>query len=247
MSSISSENVDLAAKPRVLVIIPAYNESACILNTVRKIEEAGYDYVVVNDGSKDNTLAICREHGLNVLDLPQNLGIGGAVQAGHKYAQRFGYDIDIQIDGDGQHDPSYIPRLVEAIGEGADIAVGSRFVEKTDGFQSTFMRRVGITWLSSWIRLFTGEVVTDPTSGFRACNRRAIDLFCKSYPDDYPEPESLVLAMKTGLRVCEASVKMLERQGGKSSIGGFSSVYYMIKVSLAIGMVCWTHRNGEAA
>lgn len=241
MSSISSGNSDKASAPRVLVIIPAYNESACILNTVRKIEETGYDYVVVNDGSKDDTLAICREYGLNVLDLPQNLGIGGAVQAGHKYAQRFGYDIDIQVDGDGQHDPTYIPRLVETVEDGADIAVGSRFVEKTDGFRSTFMRRVGITWLSSWIRLFTGEVVTDPTSGFRACNRRAIDLFCKNYPDDYPEPESLALAMKTGLKVREASVRMLERQGGKSSIGGFSSVYYMIKVSLAIWMVCWTH------
>ncbi len=241
MSSIPSGNANSAAGPRVLVIIPAYNESACILNTVRKIEETGYDYVVVNDGSKDGTLAICRENGLNVLDLSQNLGIGGAVQAGHKYAQRFGYDIDIQVDGDGQHDPTYISRLVETVEDGADIAVGSRFVEKTDGFRSTFMRRVGITWLSSWIRLFTGEVVTDPTSGFRACNRRAIDLFCKNYPDDYPEPESLALAMKTGLKVREASVRMLERQGGKSSIGGFSSVYYMIKVSLAIWMVCWTH------
>lgn len=243
MSSIPYENANAVDKPRVLVIIPAYNESACILNTVRKIEGTGYDYVVVNDGSKDSTLAICRDNGLNVLDLPQNLGIGGAVQAGHKYAQRFGYDIDIQVDGDGQHDPSYIPRLVESIEGGADIAVGSRFVEKTDGFQSTFMRRVGITWLSSWIRLFTGEVVTDPTSGFRACNRRAIDLFCKNYPDDYPEPESLALAMKTGLKVRETSVRMFERQGGKSSIGGFSSVYYMIKVSLAIVIVCWTHRK----
>ena len=229
--------------PRVLVIIPAYNESACILDTVHKIEACGYDYIVVNDGSKDNTLAICRENGLNVLDLPQNLGIGGAVQAGHKYAQRLGYDIDIQVDGDGQHDPTYIPRLVEVIRNGADLAVGSRFVEKTDGFQSTFMRRVGIVWLSNWIKLFTGEVVTDPTSGFRACNRRAIDLFCASYPDDYPEPESLALAMKTGLKVREAPVKMLERQGGKSSIGGFSSVYYMIKVSLAICLVCWAHRK----
>lgn len=243
MSSIPQGSARVGDAPRVLVIIPAYNESACILDTVHKIEACGYDYIVVNDGSKDNTLAICRENGLNVLDLPQNLGIGGAVQAGHKYAQRLGYDIDIQVDGDGQHDPTYIPRLVEVIRNGADLAVGSRFVEKTDGFQSTFMRRVGIVWLSNWIKLFTGEVVTDPTSGFRACNRRAIDLFCASYPDDYPEPESLALAMKTGLKVREAPVKMLERQGGKSSIGGFSSVYYMIKVSLAICLVCWAHRK----
>lgn len=231
--------------PRVLVIIPAYNEQDCILQTVRTIEQCGYDYVVVNDGSKDATLRICRGNGINVLDLPQNLGIGGAVQAGHKYAQRFGYDIDVQVDGDGQHDPSYIPALVSLIQKGADLAIGSRFLEATDGFQSTFMRRVGIKWLSWWIKLFTGKVVTDPTSGFRACNRRAIELFCKSYPDDYPEPESISLAMKLGLDVREASVQMLERQGGTSSIGGFSSIYYMIKVSLAIWLTCWTHRKGE--
>lgn len=231
--------------PRVLVIIPAYNEQDCILQTVHTIEECGYDYVVVNDGSKDATLSICRDNGINVLDLPQNLGIGGAVQAGHKYAQRFGYDIDVQVDGDGQHDPSYIPALVSLIQQGADLAIGSRFLEVTDGFQSTFMRRVGIKWLSWWIKLFTGKVVTDPTSGFRACNRRAIELFCKSYPDDYPEPESISLAMKLGLDVREASVQMLERQGGTSSIGGFSSIYYMIKVSLAIWLTCWSHKKGE--
>ena len=233
------------ASLRILVIIPAYNESECILSTVAKIKACGYDYVVVNDGSADDTLAICRENGLNVLDLSQNLGIGGAVQAGHKYAQRFGYDIDVQVDGDGQHDPTYIPKLVKLIEGGADLAIGSRFIEKTDGFQSTFMRRVGITWLSTWIKLFTGSVVTDPTSGFRACNRKAIDLFCKSYPDDYPEPESIAHAMKLGLNVEEASVEMLERQGGKSSISAFNSIYYMVKVSLAIMMTCWTHRRGE--
>lgn len=232
-------------QPRVLVIIPAYNERDCILQTVRTIEECGYDYVVVNDGSKDDTLSICRDNGVNVLDLPQNLGIGGAVQAGHKYAQRFGYDIDIQVDGDGQHDPSYIPALVSLIQDGADLAIGSRFLEPTNGFQSTFMRRVGIKWLSWWIKLFTGKLVTDPTSGFRASNRRAIELFCMNYPDDYPEPESISLAMKLGLDVREASVQMLERQGGSSSIGGFSSVYYMIKVSLAIWLTCMTHRKGE--
>ncbi|WP_417574487.1 glycosyltransferase family 2 protein [Parolsenella catena] len=244
MSPIETASATDRIGSRILVIIPAYNESECILATVRNIEAYGYDYIVVNDGSKDDTLSICRANALNVLDLPQNLGIGGAVQAGHKYAQRHGYDIDIQVDGDGQHDPSYIPKLVEQINNGADLAVGSRFLEKTDGFQSTFMRRVGITWLSWWIKLFTGETVTDPTSGFRACDRKAIDLFCKNYPDDYPEPESLALAMKTGLSVREASVKMLERQGGQSSIGGFSSVYYMIKVSLAVWIVCWIHRKG---
>lgn len=229
--------------PRVLVIIPAYNERESILSTVDGIRSLGYDYVVVNDGSTDDTLTICRKNEINVLDLPQNLGIGGAVQAGHKYAQRFGYDIDIQVDGDGQHDPSFIPQLISLIEQGADLAVGSRFLEKTDGFQSTLMRRVGITWLSMLLRVFTGERLTDPTSGFRACNKRAIDLFCKSYPNDYPEPESIAHAIRVGLSVRECPVSMRERQGGVSSIGPLSSIYYMIKVSLAIWITCWSTKR----
>lgn len=221
-------------EPKVLIVIPAYNEADNILNTVSGVVEHGFDYVVVNDGSCDTTLDVCRSNGLNVLDLPMNLGIGGAVQAGHKYAQRFGYDIDIQLDGDGQHDPAYLDALVHEVVSGADLVIGSRFLEKTDGFQSTFMRRVGITWLSAILKLCTGRHVSDPTSGFRACGRRAIDLFCASYPVDYPEPESIAVAIKSGLSVKEVSVEMRERQGGTSSIGGLSSVYYMIKVSLAI-------------
>ena len=229
---------------RVLVIVPAYNEQDAILATVEKICACGLDYVIVNDGSTDDTLAICREHNLNVLDLPQNLGIGGAVQAGHKYARRFDYDVDVQVDGDGQHDPTFIPKLVELIEDGADLAIGSRFLEETEGFQSTYMRRVGITWLSFWIKLFTGRRLTDPTSGFRACGRRAIELFCKSYPMDYPEPDSIAHAIREGLSVREAPVSMLERQGGRSSISGLSSIYYMIKVSLAIWITCWSHKRG---
>ncbi len=221
-------------EPKVLIVIPAYNEADNILNTVSGVVAHGYDYIVVNDGSRDTTLDVCRSNGLNVLDLPMNLGIGGAVQAGHKYAQRFGYDIDIQLDGDGQHDPAYLDALVHEVVSGADLVIGSRFLEKTDGFQSTFMRRVGITWLSAILKLCTGRHVSDPTSGFRACGRRAIDLFCASYPVDYPEPESIAVAIKSGLSVKEVSVEMRERQGGTSSIGGLSSVYYMIKVSLAI-------------
>lgn len=221
-------------EPKVLIVIPAYNEDDNILNTVSGVVEHGFDYIVVNDGSRDTTLDVCRSNGLNVLDLPMNLGIGGAVQAGHKYAQRFGYDIDIQLDGDGQHDPAYLDALVHEVVSGADLVIGSRFLEKTDGFQSTFMRRVGITWLSAILKLCTGRHVSDPTSGFRACGRRAIDLFCASYPVDYPEPESIAVAIKSGLSVKEVSVEMRERQGGTSSIGGLSSVYYMIKVSLAI-------------
>ena len=177
----------MGSKPRVLVIIPAYNEEESIVATVESVVAAGYDYIVVNDGSRDATLAVCRSHGINVLNLPQNLGIGGAVQAGHKYALEREYDVDVQVDGDGQHDPAYIADLVKLIQNGADLAIGSRFVQKTDGFQSTFMRRVGITWLSFWIHLFTGERVTDPTSGFRASSSSAL-ITPRTIPSRSPSP-----------------------------------------------------------
>ena len=231
------------AEPRVLVIIPAYNEEENIVATVSNVVAAGYDYIVVNDGSRDGTLDVCRKRGLRVLDLPQNLGIGGAVQAGHKFAQRHGYDIDIQFDGDGQHDASYLPELVEGVVAGADLAIGSRFIEETEGFKSTFMRRVGKTWLSGCLRAFAGVRVTDPTSGFRACGKRAIALFCESYPIDYPEPESIAVAACRGFAIREVPVIMHERQGGVSSINALASVYYMIKVSLAIIIACITHRK----
>lgn len=197
---------------------------------------AGYDYVIVNDGSRDGTLALCREHGLNVIDLPRNLGIGGAVQTGHLYARQHGYDVDVQFDGDGQHDAAYISALVEQIADGADLAIGSRYLEKTDGFQSTIMRRLGSRWLCLWTRLFCRKTVTDPTSGFRASGRRAIELFCENYPVDYPEPESIVTALRSGLKVRDVPVVMHERQGGTSSISPLSSVYFMIKVTLAMGI-----------
>lgn len=229
--------------PRVLVIIPAYNEEANIEAAVGAVVKAGFDYVVVNDGSKDSTLEICKSNGINVLDLPQNLGIGGAVQAGHKYARRYGYDVDVQVDGDGQHDPKYISMLVEEISNGADLVIGSRFLSLQDGFKSTRLRRMGIKWLSFWLHLFTGHIITDPTSGFRASGPKAISLFCGDYPDDYPEPESIATSLKAGLTVSEVPVKMRERQGGVSSIGGISSIYYMVKVSLAISIACLTKRN----
>lgn len=231
---------------RVLVIIPAYNEQDCIVSTVQSVIDAGFDYIVVNDGSTDATKPLCDQCGFNVLDLPQNLGIGGCVQAGHKYALAHGYDIDVQFDGDGQHESSHIASLIKTIDNGADLAIGSRFLDKTDGFKSTMMRRLGISWLSSWIRIFTGTKVTDPTSGFRASGRRAIELFCDSYPTDYPEPESIVLALRSGLSVNEVSVLMHERQGGSSSIGVLSSMYYMIKVSLAIAITSFAQTSNRA-
>lgn len=207
---------------------------------------AGFNYLVVNDGSRDKTLEICRKHNLNVLNLPRNLGIGGAVQAGHMYALEHDYDIDIQFDGDGQHDAAYLGALVNAVEQGADIAIGSRYLENTGGFKSTFMRRMGITWLSTWIRLFRKQTITDPTSGFRACGRHAIELFCTSYPYDYPEPESIVTALGHGLTVREVPVVMHERQGGQSSISPLKGAYYMIKVTLAIAISALSNRPKRA-
>lgn len=228
-------------KLKVLLILPAYNEEDSIVKLVNNIKQMGYEYIIINDGSTDSTLTKCRENGFNVLDLPRNLGIGGAVQAGHKYALYNNYDIDIQVDGDGQHDISYIPKLVQEIKNGADLVVGSRFLTKNSGFQSTIMRRIGIKWLSFLINILYKTKITDPTSGFRASSKKALDLFSKTYPIDYPEPESIAEALNRKLIVREVSVSMKERTGGTSSIKLFSSIYYMIKVSLAI-LICFLER-----
>lgn len=209
---------------------------------VHGVMATGYDYVVVNDGSTDATCALCVENGFNVLNLPQNLGIGGAVQTGHKYALRNGYDVDVQFDGDGQHDANCISALINEIEQGADLVIGSRFLTKEGGFKSTALRRVGIIWISKWIRLLTGQKASDPTSGFRASGKRAIALYARSYPTDYPEPESIVLAQRSGLEIRDTAVVMHERRGGTSSIGGLSSLYYMIKVSLSIAILSITRR-----
>lgn len=221
---------------KTIMIIPAYNEEASILNTVKNLESIApeVDYVIINDGSKDNTKKICLENGLNFVDLPNNLGIGGAVQTGYKYALRNGYDIAIQFDGDGQHDAKYIKSLVREIASGADMAIGSRYIGHKSEFQSTFMRRLGKNILSTLIKLTTGQKISDPTSGYRAVNRDIIELFSQKYPIDYPEPDTIVEVIKKGYNVKEIPVSMNERQGGKSSIDLFKSVYYMIKVSISI-------------
>lgn len=219
---------------KTILLIPAYNEEEAIVNTVRKVVNAGYDYVVINDGSTDRTLELCRENGINVLDLCFNLGIGGAIQAGHKYAFRHGYDVDIQFDGDGQHDVRYVDDLVKAIESGNDLVIGSRFISEENEFKSSALRRAGIRWLGGVLKTFAHVKITDATSGFRAVSRNAMELFSKDYPDDYPEPESIAMAARKGLKVTEVPVVMHERQGGASSIAGLSSVYYMIKVTLAV-------------
>ncbi len=226
----------MVSNMKSLVIIPAYNESENIKNTVQTLMEKApqFDYVVVNDHSKDDTLKILQENHINYINLPTNLGIGGAVQTGYQYAYENGYDMAVQVDGDGQHDPAYLSQLVETMQkEDADMVIGSRFINK-EGFQSTFARRVGINYFSHLIKQLTGKTITDPTSGFRLANRRVIALFAQDYPRDYPEPESIVALLKRGLKVVEAPVVMKERQGGQSSIRLQNSIYYMIKVTIAI-------------
>ena len=221
---------------RILLIIPAYNEAQNIDHVIQNIirNYPQYDYVIVNDGSTDHTYDICKKRGYNVLNLSVNLGIGGAVQAGYLYAKRNHYDIAVQIDGDGQHDVAYVKDVIEPILQGrADVVVGSRFVKK-EGFQTTSSRRMGISLLSLFIKICTGKRIYDVTSGFRAANSRFIDVYGMDYPRDYPEPEALVIAMVYGGTVCEVPVVMKERQGGTSSINLKRSIYYMIKVSLAI-------------
>lgn len=219
-----------------LIIIPAYNEGENIKKTIEDIKEKApeFDYVVINDCSTDNTLEVLRENHFNYVNLPLNLGIGGAVQTGYRYAWEHGYDLAVQVDGDGQHDPAFLNEMASYLEEHQlDMVIGSRFITK-EGFQSSFMRRVGITYFTGLIKLLTGKTITDPTSGLRLAGRKVIGLFAENYPVDYPEPETAVTVLDAGLKVAEIPVIMRERQGGVSSITAKKSVYYMIKVSLAI-------------
>lgn len=221
-----------------LVIIPAYNESGSIIKVVNDLRENApeFDYVVINDCSTDNTLDVLRENHINHVNLSVNLGIGGAVQTGYIYARQNGYDIAAQFDGDGQHDAAYLEMMAEElVRSGSDMVIGSRFIEK-EGFQSSGLRRIGIRYFSILIKLMTGKVVTDPTSGMRMMNRDIIRIFAEDYPKDYPEPECVMSILRKGKKVTEVPVIMREREEGTSSIGGFKSVYYMIKVTLAIFM-----------
>ena len=221
---------------KAIVIVPAYNEQDNIRNTLKDLREngAGADILVMNDCSTDRTEKILQEEGVNYLSFPVNLGIGGGVQAGYQYARDNGYEIAIQFDGDGQHEAKYLKDLMAPLISGeADIAIGSRFVEH-EGFQSSGARRLGIGILSRLIRVLCGVKVLDVTSGMRAVNRRFIEEYAEHYAQDYPEPEALLYAGLRKARIREVPVQMKERAGGKSSISTVKSVYYMIKVSLAL-------------
>jgi len=226
-------------RKKLAVIIPAYNEQESIANVIDSINNVSYTNIditaiVINDCSNDNTKAIINKLECVALNLPVNLGIGGAVQTGYRYAKENNFDYCIQVDGDGQHPSSEIPKLLDEIMKGThDLVIGSRFIDK-QGFQSSGMRRLGIGFLRNWIKLFAGITIYDNTSGFRLVNKKLIDLFSKSYPDEYPEPESLIMVSKKGYKISEVAVLMQERQGGESSIRAFDQLYYMAKVSLAI-------------
>ena len=237
---------------KVLVIIPAYNEEGNILNTCKSIDkvkdklEFELDYIVINDGSTDNTEKICIENKLPMISLVHNLGIGGGVQTGYKYAFKNNYDIAIQFDGDGQHDANYIKNIVEPIVKGdANMVIGSRYVEELSEFKSTKLRQLGITILSFILKVTTGKKIYDMTSGFRAVDKNIIEIFAKDYPNDYPEPETNVEVVQKGFKVKEIPVKMHERLHGKSSITPFKSIYYMIKVSYAMIVRSIIERRGK--
>jgi hypothetical protein len=224
---------------RIAVIIPCYNEEECVEKvfgevSAIKLSDCEIQPVFVNDCSKDATLQILKKLNATYLDLPVNLGIGGAVQAGFKYALQHNFDIAIQLDGDGQHPSEQIGALVNPIRNNeANIVIGSRFLEK-EGFQSTYARRLGINYFKWLNKFLLGKTITDNTSGFRAIDRKALKIVCNYYPDEYPEPEAVILFSLHELRIKEIPVVMRERQGGQSSIGSFKSIYYMVKVSLAI-------------
>lgn len=227
-------------RSRNLIIIPAYNEAGNIERTIRDIQEnaPGFDYIVINDCSTDETLSILKKNHFHYLDLPVNLGIGGAVQTGYRYAWKYGYRTAVQFDGDGQHDAAYLQEMLKILQQGeTDMVIGSRFITR-EGFQSSRIRRVGIRYFTWLIHLLTKKQITDPTSGYRMVNRRLIRKFKDSYPTDYPEPESVVKVLKEGSRVMEIPVVMRAREAGNSSINLKAGFYYMIKVSFAI-LVAW--------
>lgn len=226
---------------KVLLIIPAYNEEENILNTYKTIADynkknkTNYDVIVINDGSKDNTKKILEENNIPHINLIHNLGIGGAVQTGYKYAYYNDYDIAVQYDGDGQHDVRYVKDIIKPIiDKKADLVIGSRFVKKIDTFKSTLARRIGIRVISVFMKFATKKKIYDTTSGFRACSKDIIYDFSISYPNEYPEPITTAEVLKKKYVVDEVPVEMKEREGGVSSIRAWKNLYYMLNVCLAL-------------
>jgi len=221
---------------RVVAVVPAFDEEAAIGAVVAAIREFDpeLDVVVVDDGSRDGTAGAASAAGAIVVRLPFNLGIGAAVQTGFRYALEQNYDVAVRLDGDGQHDPTELPKLLEPLERGeADVVTGSRF--RAEGtYRPPLGRRLGITWFAKLVSLLSRQQVTDTTSGFQALNRSAISLFARDYPSDYPEVEATVLLLKHRLQLMEVQVEMRERETGSSSITFLRSLYYAVKVTLAL-------------
>jgi glycosyltransferase involved in cell wall biosynthesis len=221
---------------RRIAIVPAFNEEQNIGRVLDELRDFDpeLDVVVISDGSVDGTARVAAEHGAHVVSLPFNLGIGGAVQTGFRFAHSRGYDLVVRCDGDGQHIPAELPKVLAPVLAGdADIAVGSRFVG-ADGYRSSATRRIGIRLLALIVSAIARQRVTDTTSGFQALNRKALELFADDYPHDYPEVEGMVMTIKHRLRLCEVPVEMRAREHGTSSITALRSIYYMAKVLVAL-------------
>lgn len=230
---------------KVLLIIPSYNEEENVLNNYKRIikhnekYKTNYDVIIVNDGSKDKTEKICKENNIPYISLIHNLGIGGAVQTGYKYAYEHGYDVAVQFDGDGQHDVRYVENIIKPIKDKkADMVIGSRFIDKRSSeFKTSRARRIGIKLISFFIKIITKKKIYDTTSGFRAVDKKLIERFASDYPVEYPEPVSTTEVLRLGYRVEEVPVSMNERENGVSSIKAWKNVYYMINVILSIVII----------
>ncbi len=222
---------------RIVAVVPAYNESGAIGGIVDEIRsfDPALDVVVVDDASTDETATIAAAHGATVLRLPFNVGIGGAVQTGFRYALEQEYETAVRLDGDGQHDPRELPKLLAPLERGdANLVIGSRFVDPGGSYRPPFARRVGIRVFARLVSLLGGQRVTDTTSGFMALDRVGIALFADEFPHDYPEVEATLVALRSGLRLAQVQVEMRERETGSSSITFIRSVYYLVKVTLAL-------------
>ena len=228
---------------KVLIIVPCYNEEKNIERTIEGIIEKGYDYVIIDDGSKDASLEIARKNNYQVIHLSNNLGIGGAMQTGYRYAARNGYDVAVQIDGHGQHNVEEVDKLIQPIRDGlCNMVIGSRFIDNK-GFQSSAMRRVGIRFLSWLMKLFSGQEILDMTSGFRAIDKSLIRRFSDRYPSEYPEPVTNLQVTKLGYKIKEVPAMMNERQQGRSSIFGIKNVYYMLNVIFQLILIQLSGEN----
>ena len=227
---------------KVLLIIPSYNEEENVLNNYNRIMKYNnkgkikYDAIIINDGSKDRTEEICRDNNIPHISLVHNLGIGGAVQTGYKYAFNNNYDIAVQFDGDGQHDVNFVKNIIDPIiNDKYDMVIGSRFIDKNSSeFKSSFSRRIGIKIIPFFIKLVTRKKIYDTTSGFRAVNKNIIKKFASEYPVEYPEPITTVEVIKKGYKVKEVPVSMNERENGTSSIKAWKNIYYMLNVIISI-------------